>query len=83
MGAVIFWYIKLSGDIAENDFNEISAPIADQVYLKISIKNTSFLLHLISSFIWRIYFNVLRMSSLSKIMMKFFWHFLTIFGHIN
>ena len=38
MGAVIFLYIKLSGDIAENEFNEISAPIADKVYLKISIK---------------------------------------------
>ena len=33
MGAVIFLYIKLSDDIAKNEFKEISAPIADQVYL--------------------------------------------------
>ena len=38
MGAVIFLYIKLSEVIAKNEFNEISAPIADQVYLKISLK---------------------------------------------
>ena len=38
VGAVIFLYIQFLKVIAKNEFNEISAPITDQVYLKISLQ---------------------------------------------